>query len=297
MDWIIQFDPPQDPAFFIHRVGRTARAGKKGQSLLVLESTEEAYVAFTRRRGVPLVEWQEKWDEAIRKESLDTLRSIRERCAKDRDLYEKSVTGFVANVRVREEGSLEWQAYRNHDCNFILRFDDLDLASLARSFALVQLPKMSEFKKKKIDYEEMGIDVQSIPYLDPVREQARQERLKKEAQSRAAKALEKPKAKNTKRSREEMEQEPKKKKKGKHEKIMNEWEELQEEERLFRLFKQKKISEEEYTKRLLSSKPEEEEEEATFEKRFEKLNKDHQMLRNTRKSRQSHKLVQKGPSR
>lgn len=166
---------------------------------------------------------------------------------------------------------------------------------MARSFALVQLPKMSEFKKKKIEYEEMGIDVQTIPYLDPVREQARQERLKKEAQTRAAKALKEPKAKSVKRSREEAEEESKKKKKGKHEKIMNEWEELQEEERLFRMFKQKKISEEEYTKRLLSSKPEEEE--TTYEKRFEKLNKDHQMLRNTRKSRQSHKLGQKGPSR
>lgn len=252
-------------------------------------------MSFTRRRGVPLVEWEEKWDEAMRKESLETLQLIRERCAKDRDLYEKSVTGFVANVRVSEKESLHLQAYRNHDCNFILRFDDLDLASLARSFALVQLPKMSEFKKKKIEYEEMGIDVQTIPYLDPVREQARQERLKKEAQTRAAKALKEPKAKSVKRSREEAEEESKKKKKGKHEKIMNEWEELQEEERLFRMFKQKKISEEEYTKRLLSSKPEEEE--TTFEKRFEKLNKDHQMLRNTRKSRQSHKLGQKGPSR
>ena len=106
VDWIIQFDPPQDPAFFVHRVGRTARAGKKGQSLLFLESTEEAYVSFTRRRGVPLVEWEEKWDEAMRKESLETLQSIRERCAKDRDLYEKSVTGFVANVRVSEKESL-----------------------------------------------------------------------------------------------------------------------------------------------------------------------------------------------
>ena len=63
-------------------------------------------MSFTRRRGVPLVEWEEKWDEAMRKESLETLQSIRERCAKDRDLYEKSVTGFVANVRVSEKESL-----------------------------------------------------------------------------------------------------------------------------------------------------------------------------------------------
>lgn len=28
--WIVQFDPPQDPNYFVHRVGRTARAGKQG---------------------------------------------------------------------------------------------------------------------------------------------------------------------------------------------------------------------------------------------------------------------------
>ena len=100
VDWIVQFDPPQDPAFFIHRIGRTARAGKKGQSLLMLEPAEAAYVPFTRRRGVPLIEWDEKWDESLRNESLSVLEKIRSKCATSRELYEKSVTGFVANIRV-----------------------------------------------------------------------------------------------------------------------------------------------------------------------------------------------------
>ena len=29
VDWIIQYDPPDDPKEYIHRVGRTARGGKK----------------------------------------------------------------------------------------------------------------------------------------------------------------------------------------------------------------------------------------------------------------------------
>lgn len=35
VNWIIQFDPPQDPNFYIHRVGRTARAGKEGNVIIL----------------------------------------------------------------------------------------------------------------------------------------------------------------------------------------------------------------------------------------------------------------------
>lgn len=40
VDWIIQFDPPDDPREYIHRVGRTARAGSKGKALLFLLPSE-----------------------------------------------------------------------------------------------------------------------------------------------------------------------------------------------------------------------------------------------------------------
>lgn len=36
VDWIVQFDPPQDSDQFVHRIGRTARAGKQGNSLLLI---------------------------------------------------------------------------------------------------------------------------------------------------------------------------------------------------------------------------------------------------------------------
>ena len=52
-------DPPlsaQDPSFFVHRVGRTARAGRSGGALLLLCPTEDAYVTFLGLKGVPMRE-------------------------------------------------------------------------------------------------------------------------------------------------------------------------------------------------------------------------------------------------
>ena len=36
VDWIVQYDTPQEPADYIHRIGRTARAGRAGHALLFL---------------------------------------------------------------------------------------------------------------------------------------------------------------------------------------------------------------------------------------------------------------------
>jgi len=47
-----QMDAPQDPSAFIHRVGRTARAGRSGAALLYLSSHEASYVDFLKLRNV-----------------------------------------------------------------------------------------------------------------------------------------------------------------------------------------------------------------------------------------------------
>lgn len=116
IDWIIQYSPPQDPAFFVHRVGRTARAGKHGESVLLVEPSEAAYIPFTRKRGVPLSVLKDDClrlktepgvciendtlSERVREESLGYLKTLREACSTDREFYEKSVTAFVADIRV-----------------------------------------------------------------------------------------------------------------------------------------------------------------------------------------------------
>lgn len=41
VEWIVQLAAPKDPAFFVHRVGRTARAGKAGGALLFVTAEEQ----------------------------------------------------------------------------------------------------------------------------------------------------------------------------------------------------------------------------------------------------------------
>lgn len=53
----MQFDPPDDPRDYIHRVGRTARAGKVGKSLLFLLESELGFLRYLKEAKVPLNEF------------------------------------------------------------------------------------------------------------------------------------------------------------------------------------------------------------------------------------------------
>jgi superfamily II DNA/RNA helicase len=75
VDWIIQYgmwelrpafiysnscpfsDPPDDPRDYIHRVGRTARAGKVGKSLLFLLESELGFLRYLKDAKVPVNEF------------------------------------------------------------------------------------------------------------------------------------------------------------------------------------------------------------------------------------------------
>lgn len=55
VDWIIQYDPPDDPKEYIHRVGRTARGRDgKGKALLFLMPSELGFLEYLREAKVPI---------------------------------------------------------------------------------------------------------------------------------------------------------------------------------------------------------------------------------------------------
>lgn len=59
VDWIVQFDPPDDPRDYIHRVGRTARGSEgKGRSLMFLQPSEVGFLKHLKEARVPVVEFE-----------------------------------------------------------------------------------------------------------------------------------------------------------------------------------------------------------------------------------------------
>jgi ATP-dependent RNA helicase DDX55/SPB4 len=128
VDWIVQYDPPTDPDFFIHRVGRTARAGRVGGALSLLLPSEDTYVHFLSAKKVPIAELPMAAD------AVDVLPQMKKLAVSDRDVLEKGTRAFVSFIR----------AYKEHQCQFIFRFTQLDLGAMARAYALLQMPHMKE---------------------------------------------------------------------------------------------------------------------------------------------------------
>jgi len=59
VDWIVQYDPPDDPEDYIHRVGRTARgADGKGRALLFLFEHEMGFLRFLKQSKISPNEYE-----------------------------------------------------------------------------------------------------------------------------------------------------------------------------------------------------------------------------------------------
>jgi ATP-dependent RNA helicase DDX31/DBP7 len=52
LDWIVQYDPPCETKDYVHRAGRSARAGQAGHALLFLLPSERQYVEVLQLRGL-----------------------------------------------------------------------------------------------------------------------------------------------------------------------------------------------------------------------------------------------------
>ncbi|QLQ77813.1 hypothetical protein HG537_0A00600 [Torulaspora globosa] len=129
VDWIIQFDPPDDPRDYIHRVGRTARGTKgKGKSLMFLTPNELGFLRYLKAAKVPLNEYE------FPTNKIANVQSQLEKLIKSNYyLHQTAKDGYRSYL----------QAYASHSLKTVYQIDKLDLAKVAKSYGFPVPPKVN----------------------------------------------------------------------------------------------------------------------------------------------------------
>lgn len=128
VDWIVQFDPPDDPKEYIHRVGRTARGeGSSGHALLILRPEELGFLRYLKEARVPLNEFEFSWSKVA-----DIQLQLEKLMTQNYFLHMSAKEGYKSYIR----------AYDAHQLKNIFNVESLDLAKVAKSFGLTVPPSV-----------------------------------------------------------------------------------------------------------------------------------------------------------
>ncbi|CAN9498026.1 unnamed protein product [Ophioblennius macclurei] len=120
VDWIIQYDPPDDPKEYIHRVGRTARGiDGRGHALLILRPEELGFLRFLKQAKVPLSEFEFSWAKIS-----DIQSQMEKLIEKNYYLHKSAQEAYKSYVR----------AYDSHSLKQIYSVNTLNLPMVALSF-------------------------------------------------------------------------------------------------------------------------------------------------------------------
>ncbi|KAK5126149.1 hypothetical protein LTR85_011505 [Meristemomyces frigidus] len=169
IDLVVQLDPPSQPKDFIHRCGRSGRAGKRGMAITFLnQGSEEDYVKYLDLQGTKLEAYPTPL--AISEdEAVETLRQVRAILTQKREYHDRSQKAFVSWV----------QAYTKTLPADIFSVKKIDWAETGKAWGLLRWPKMPELKRlfpEQLADRTAGLDVpqdfdiDALAYADKVRE-------------------------------------------------------------------------------------------------------------------------------
>jgi ATP-dependent RNA helicase DDX18/HAS1 len=127
VDWIVQYDPPDDPKEYIHRVGRTARAASGGKALLFLLPEELGFLRYLKAAKVPLNEYE----------------FPQSKIANVQQQLEKLIdTNYYLHQSARDAYRSYLLAYASHQLKDVYNVHKLDLQAVAASFGFNTPPKV-----------------------------------------------------------------------------------------------------------------------------------------------------------
>ncbi|XP_065364249.1 probable ATP-dependent RNA helicase CG8611 [Calliphora vicina] len=107
IDLVIQYSPPQKTADFVHRVGRTARAGRNGRAILFLTPSEGQFVRYLENKRIRIGQTDmEDYLKALN-EADNEARNIQEAASNlqhkfekliedDKEMHDKACKAFVS---------------------------------------------------------------------------------------------------------------------------------------------------------------------------------------------------------
>ncbi|KAL5639723.1 hypothetical protein ACGC1H_006344 [Rhizoctonia solani] len=128
IDWVLQLDAPEDADTYVHRVGRTARYERKGQSLLFLcPSEEEGMVTVLKAKGINIQPIKIKESKLV---SLEN--SLQKFAFEDPDMKYLAQRAFISYVK---------SIYLQKDKS-IFQLDKLPLDEFAAGLGLPGAPKV-----------------------------------------------------------------------------------------------------------------------------------------------------------
>lgn len=148
---VIEYDPPFATEDHVHRVGRTARAGQEGQSVLfLLPGKEEGYldlISSFHPHGIHSVSYVDVMKKAFGKQAFETEATtwhlnIERWLLEDAAAHARAKRAFTSHIR----------AYTTHLSTErdVFNLRDLHLGHIAKSFGLRETPgNMGENKKQK----------------------------------------------------------------------------------------------------------------------------------------------------
>ncbi|KAJ4289105.1 ATP-dependent RNA helicase [Kalmusia sp. IMI 367209] len=126
VDFIVQYDPPDSPREYVHRVGRTARGvNGKGRSVMFLQPSEISFLSHLQSARVPVVEYE-----------FPKLVNIQSQ-------LEKLVgSNYYLNKSAKDAFRSYLHAYASHSLRSVFDVNKLDLQKLAKGFGFATPPRV-----------------------------------------------------------------------------------------------------------------------------------------------------------
>jgi len=156
VNWIVQYDAPTELSEYVHRVGRTARLGNQGNSLIFLLPSEIDYINVLKEAKLelekislapilytfnPMIKETDS-DLFLEKATLPLQQIFESHVKNDNELHNMAKASFKSHIR----------AYSTHgkSVKHIFHVKHLHLGHMAKSFALRDAPSKMKHKQTKL---------------------------------------------------------------------------------------------------------------------------------------------------